>query len=124
MAGMHVGWINFINRSVDLNLRDLVGASNKAFDYLAAGLPLVVPDAPDWKRLFVDPGYARACNAADPEAIASTLRWFYAHYEEAAEMGHKGRERVAAEWNYEGQFNRVLKILNGEAESAAIHSLA
>lgn len=120
MKGMHVGWINFINRSDDRNLLHLVGASNKAFDYLAFGLPLIVPDVPDWQALFVDRGYARACNAADPDAIASTLSWFYENSAAAAEMGNKGRARCEAEWNYENQFRKVLKVLNGKAASRCL----
>jgi glycosyltransferase involved in cell wall biosynthesis len=119
MEGMHVGWISFINRSDDLNLRHLVGASNKAFDYLAAGLPIIVPDTTEWKASYVEPGYARACDAADPEAIASTLRWFHANTHAAAEMGRKGQQRIVAEWNYETQFSKILKVLNGKAESCA-----
>jgi glycosyltransferase involved in cell wall biosynthesis len=124
MDGMHVGWINFINRSDDFNLLHLVGASNKAFDYLAAGLPIIVPDAPDWRAVFVNPGYARACDAADPEGIASTLRWFYENSALAAEMGEKGRQKVALEWNYETQFGKVLNVLDGEAESNALFAVS
>jgi hypothetical protein len=56
MGGMHVGWISFINRSEEINLTHLEGASNKAFDYLSAGLPLIVPMTPGWVDLFVAPG--------------------------------------------------------------------
>lgn len=112
MDGMHVGWINFINRSDDLNLRHLAGASNKAFDYLAAGLPIIVPDDPGWMALFVEPGYGRACTADDPRAIAATLRWFYDNAAEAAQMGRRGQQKVAAVWNYESQFRPVLAALN------------
>ena len=112
MKDMHVGWINFVNRSDDLNLRHLVGASNKAFDYLAAGLPIIVPDTADWRAVFVNPGYARSCDATDPDSIATTLRWFYENGAAAAEMGRNGQSRVAAEWNYESQFKPVLRMLN------------
>jgi glycosyltransferase involved in cell wall biosynthesis len=109
MVGMHVGWINFINRLGDINLTHLEGASNKAFDYLAAGLPLIVPMTPGWVDLFVAPGYAKSCNADDVEAIAATLRWFYDHPVEAAEMGRAGQQRTREDWNYERQFSPVLE---------------
>jgi glycosyltransferase involved in cell wall biosynthesis len=115
MHGMHVGWISFVNRPEDLNLQHLVGASNKAFDYLAACLPLIVPDRQDWRAFYVDPGYAVACDAADPVSVASALRWFHDHASLAAEMGLKGRQRVLDEWHYERQFKNVFELLNNGA---------
>lgn len=109
MVGMHVGWINFINRTNEINLTHLVGASNKAFDYLAAGLPLIVSQEPDWEKTFADPGYARSCDPNDVEAIAALLRWFYENPADAAAMGRAGRQRTREEWNYERQFAPVLE---------------
>ncbi|MEI8342824.1 MAG: glycosyltransferase [Verrucomicrobiota bacterium] len=109
MAGMHVGWINFINRSGDINLTHMVGASNKAFDYLAVGLPLIVPQSLGWEEMFVAPGYAKSCDPSDVEAIADALRWFYEKPAEAAAMGRAGQQRTREEWNYERQFAPVLE---------------
>jgi hypothetical protein len=72
--------------------------------------------------LYVDTGYGRACDPADPNAIAFTLRWFYANYAEAAQMGKRGQEKVAAEWNYETQFSNVLEIMNKKTGMAARNS--
>ena len=46
-------------------MQNMVGASNKPFDYMACGLPLLVTDLPEWTSTFVEPGYARACNPDD-----------------------------------------------------------
>jgi glycosyltransferase involved in cell wall biosynthesis len=113
MVGMHVGWINFINRSEDINLKHMVGASNKSFDYLAAGLPLIVPQESGWEEMFVAPGYAKSCNPNDVNGIADVLRWFYDNPVEAAAMGSRGQIRTQVEWNYEGQFKPVFeRVLN------------
>ena len=112
MQGMHVGWINYINRSEDANLHHLMGASNKAFDYLAASLPMIVPDSADWRTLYVEPGYAIPCNAADALSVANALRWFYENPLSAAEMGLKGRQRILEEWHYERQFRKVFEVVN------------
>ena len=112
MTGMHVGWINYINRSNDLNLTHLEGASNKAFDYLAAGLPLIVPREAGWEEMFVAPGYAKACDPNDVEGIANLLRWFYENPAEAAAMGRGGQQRTREEWNYEAQFAPVMSRLS------------
>jgi len=95
-------------RSDNINEQAMAGASNKAFDYLACGLALLVSDLPDWKELFVAPGYALACDPQDPETIARQLCWFVEHPVETRSMGVKGRQRMLSEWNYERQFSSVL----------------
>jgi glycosyltransferase involved in cell wall biosynthesis len=99
-------------RDGDVNMANMTGASNKPFDYLACGLSLLVSDLPDWKKMFVEPGYGLACNPADPESIAKALRWFTEHPKETREMGERGRQRILSEWNYESQFAPVLKMLD------------
>ncbi|WP_416672272.1 glycosyltransferase [Egbenema bharatensis] len=96
----------------DVNLSWMTGASNKPFDYLSCGLPLVVSNLPDWQDLYVKPGYGLACNPDDPDSIAEVLRWYLEHPVEMREMGDRGRRRILNEWNYEIQFSPVLKRLS------------
>jgi glycosyltransferase involved in cell wall biosynthesis len=95
----------------DINLRMLVGASNKAFDYLAAGLSLIVPDTPDWQAMFVKPGYGLACNPDDTASLVNAFSWLAEHPVETYEMGELGRQRILEDWNYERQFAPVLDYL-------------
>jgi glycosyltransferase involved in cell wall biosynthesis len=106
-----IGWASVPMKSTNFNLRTMAGASNKAFDYLACGLPLLVSDLPDWRAMFVEPGYARACEPETPSSIVSALRWFVEHPVETHAMGERGRQRVLNEWNYETQFESVLSSL-------------
>ena len=108
--------LSFIPRnSRDPNFLHMAGASNKPFDYLANGLAVLVSELPDWKKMYVEPGYGLACDPDDSKSIAEALRWFLDHPREMREMGERGRQRILAEWNYEQQFSHVLKRLNGEA---------
>ena len=116
MDGMHVGWICFKNESGDINLQHLAGASNKAFDYLAAGLPLIVPRTSGWEEMFVAPGYAKSCDPSDDDSIAATLLWFFDHPEEAAAMGRSGQEWIREEWNYERQFAPIMERLQNDSQ--------
>ena len=76
----------------NINLRHMVGASNKAFDYMACGLPLLVTDLPEWVTAFVEPGYARACNPDDPDSIEhESIR----HFREMADAIHADRVALA-----------------------------
>jgi glycosyltransferase involved in cell wall biosynthesis len=107
----HVGLAFMPMHNGDINEQAMTGASMKPFDYLACGLALLVSDLPDWRKMFVEPGYGLACNPADPESIAKALRWFSEHPEETREMGERGRQRILSEWNYEKQFAQVFKIM-------------
>ena len=107
--------------SEDANLLSLAGASNKPFDYLACGLALLVSDMPDWRRMFVEPGYARACDCADPAAIGLALQWFIANPAEVQRMLERARHRLREEWNYEAQFAPVMaqmeRLVSQDAEA-------
>jgi glycosyltransferase involved in cell wall biosynthesis len=95
----------------DVNMRSMAGASNKAFEYLACGLPMLVSDRPEWRAMFVDPGYARSCDPEDAESIADALQWYLRNPDRARAMGEDGRQRVLSEWNYEAQFAPVFRVI-------------
>ena len=107
--------------SDDPNMRNMVGASNKAFDYLAAGLALLVSDLPDWRAAFVEPGFGRASDAADADALAAAFGWFIDHPQERRAMGRRGRLRIEQDWNYDVAFAPILARLAG-AVSGAVRS--
>jgi glycosyltransferase involved in cell wall biosynthesis len=98
--------------SDDINLQHMVGASNKPFDYMARGLPLLVSDLPEWHSTFVEPGYARCCNPRNVDSIEAELRWFLDHEELRLEMGRRGTRKIEQSWNYETVFAGVLEILS------------
>jgi glycosyltransferase involved in cell wall biosynthesis len=112
-----VGLVLMPVASDDENAQWMPGASNKPFDYLAAGLALLVSDVPGWKHMFVEPGYGLACQADDPESVARALHWFIDHPIETRAMGERGRHRVAADWNYEKQFSPVRDWLDANCHS-------
>lgn len=97
----------------DVNLKFMLGASNKVFDYMASGLALLVPELPDWISSFVDPGYGRSCNPADGRSLAAQLGWFAANPETRRGMGIKARAKIESDWNYERAFGPVLEHFVG-----------
>ena len=107
-----VGLALMPQRSSDINEQTMAGASNKPFDYLACGLALLVPELPDWRATFVEPGYGLACLPNDPDSIAAALRWFLEHPNDVRAMGKRGQQRVATDWNYHKQFTTVLQCLS------------
>jgi len=110
-ARAHVGLALMPCQSNDFNMRHMTGASNKPFDYMANGLALLVSDLPDWKAMFIDPGYGMACNPTDVDSISMALGWFIDHPEARRAMAARGRNKIETEWNYDKQFRAVLESL-------------
>jgi len=98
--------------SRDINMRFMVGASNKPFDYLAAGLALVVSRLRDWEETFVQPGYAASCDPSDARSIAAALAPLIEDAPRRVAMARAGLRRVQEDWNYERQFRPLLQGLN------------
>jgi glycosyltransferase involved in cell wall biosynthesis len=101
------------SQALSNNVRWMVGASNKPFDYMANGLALLVSDEADWRAAFVQPGYGLACNPCDPATVADALQWLVEHPDEARAMGERGRQQIEQYWNYETQFAPVMARLAG-----------
>ena len=101
--------------SSDENMRHMVGASNKTFEYLNYGLVPLVSDLPDWRRAFVEPGYALVCNPTKVQSIAAALDWAAQHRTAVREMAAQGWERLRLDWNCESQFGSVLDAMWGRS---------
>jgi glycosyltransferase involved in cell wall biosynthesis len=93
------------------------GASNKVFDYLACGLPVLIGNPVQWQDFFRGEDPALACEPSSPDSIASSVLWFYNHREEARLMGERGRQKILQDWNYETQFEPVVRFLKGYHEA-------
>jgi hypothetical protein len=111
-ARAHIGLSLMPFDSDDLNINHMAGASNKPFDYMAAGLALLVSDLPDWTRMFVEPGYARAADPTSADSIFAALEWFFNHAHERQDMVARGQTMIESTWNYETVFAPILKALS------------
>lgn len=110
-ASAHVGLALMPKDTGDVNMRHMAGASNKPFDYMAAGLALLVSDLRDWRDLFVEGGFARACDTHDVNSVVAALTWFIEHPEERRAMAARGRKKIETEWNYETAFRPVIDAI-------------
>jgi glycosyltransferase involved in cell wall biosynthesis len=112
-ASAHVGLSLMPMESDDINLLHMVGASNKPFDCMASGLPLLVSRLGDWVTTFVEPGFARACDPRDPDSIERELRWYLQNPSMRIEMGRRCLEKVRDSWNYENMFEGATIVMEG-----------
>ncbi len=94
-------------------------ATNKLFEYMAAGLPIVATDIPFWRTVVEDTQCGIVVNGADPAELAHAVRWLLEHPREAEAMGARGR-RASEEhydWTSEGRTLLALydRVLSGSA---------
>lgn len=82
----------------------------KVFEYMAAGLPLVVSDFPLWREVFGDVGCALFVNPLDPAAIAGAMQWLLDNPAEAERMGERGRRAVSARFNWQAEASRLVRF--------------
>ena len=97
--------------SDDINMVSMVGASNKAFDYMAAGLPIIVSDLAEWKTMYVAPGHGFAANPSDAKSLAAVIRILLDDPINRRAIGSRNQARVAREWNYDTHFRAVVNAL-------------
>ncbi len=95
----------------DVNMQTMAGASNKPFDYLACGVPVIVSELPGWTEMYASPGYGLSCDPSRPEDIAAAVTRFQSDPSVMRDMGEAGRQRILKEWNYERQFAPVLDVI-------------
>jgi glycosyltransferase involved in cell wall biosynthesis len=109
----------------DENMRHMTGASNKVFEYLAVGIAPLVSDLPEWRRGFIEPGFALACDPSDAQSIAAALRWAADHRGNVRRIVDHGWERLCVDWNYESQFAPVLDAMWARSTGASVkHGVA
>ncbi|MDP9171221.1 MAG: glycosyltransferase [Acidobacteriota bacterium] len=99
----------------DFNCETMTGASNKAFDYLACGLALVVSNLPDWREMFIDEGYAAGCDPQEPGSIAAAIGSLIEDLPHMRATGESGRQKILKAWNYESVFQPVFERFSGTA---------
>ena len=108
----------------DVNERAMVGASNKVFDYMAAGLAVIVPDSEEWRRTYVAAGFGLSCDPQSADSVAAALRQLLQNPLERIAMGDRGRHKIASDWNYERVFAPVLARVSSAPVGSADPVLA
>lgn len=88
--------------------------SNKVFHYMAAGLPILSTDMAPTTRILKEVG----CGVTIPEGsgsreIADIILSLKDSPAERAAMGRRGREAVAAQYNWSSDFGHALNCLEG-----------
>jgi glycosyltransferase involved in cell wall biosynthesis len=108
-ANADLGLALFSNRFRD----PMVGASNKPFDYLACGLPLLTNRTPEWEGFFGAEGVSIGCDPENPDDIARAVLALRNDLARRRAMVENGRRLIETKWNYEAQFAKVIAAIEG-----------
>lgn len=90
---------------------------NKMFDYMGAGLPVVVSSMPPAARIVRDAGAGLVFEDRNPEDLARLLRHFPGPEQRAA-MGAAGRRAVVERYNWDHDGARLVQAMERAAFAA------
>lgn len=92
-----------IGMSTILNVGQYSSLDNfptKVYEYMAAGLPVIVSDYPFMRHSVQEDGFGAAVDPADPEAIAQAIRDILSDPQAAEQMSSNGRQAVLTKYNW------------------------
>ena len=82
----------------------------KFFEYMAAGLPVVLSHFPNWQALIEGPNAGIAVDPDDWEAITAAIRHLHENPQEAVSMGLAGRRAVQEQFNWQSQADNLVAL--------------
>jgi glycosyltransferase involved in cell wall biosynthesis len=95
--------------------------AGKAFEYMAAGLPLIMSDFPLWREVFEPLGCAVFVNPLDPTAIANAMTWVLENPEEAERMGARGKAAAATRFSWHGEAGKLVRLYETLMTQTQLH---
>ena len=104
-AGLAVVMYKYKDQHDDLDIR-----SNRLFEALAAGLPVVTSNFSRWQHFVEGTGCGLAVDPDKPTEIATAIQFLIEHPETAEEMGRRGFEIVRKKYSWESEEEKLLKL--------------
>jgi glycosyltransferase involved in cell wall biosynthesis len=93
------------NQPNHLNVR-----SNRFFDSLAAGLPVITPNFPRWKDIVEIHGCGLTVDPSKPSEISDAVTYLTTHPKEAAEMGQRGYDLARQSLNWDSEATKLIDL--------------
>lgn len=84
--------------------------ATKPFEYMMAGLPMIMSNFPYWKELFN--GLSEFVNPEEPEEIASTIKHLLDDQEKMKLMSERALKKVNEEFNWEAESEKLVDLYN------------
>ena len=85
-------------------------ATNKLYEYMAAGLPVVSTDIPFWRSVVEETGCGIVIDGAGAVELGKAVRWLLEHPAEAEAMGQRGRRAVEERYDWQSEASALLGL--------------
>jgi len=85
----------------------------KIFEYMGAGLPIIISNFPFWREMLDGFKCALFVNPLKPREIADALEYLLANPGEAEAMGSRGQAAVAAQFNWNSESKTLVDLYTG-----------
>ena len=83
---------------------------NKLFEYLAAGIPVVASDFPLWREIIEKYKCGILVNPLNPQEISNAIQKLLKEERIAEEMGERGQKAIREYFNWDHEFQNLLKM--------------
>lgn len=103
----------------DVNGANNTTASNKVFEYMAAGLPIILAENTENRKFVNTIGNGLTVDIESPAAIAQSINEILSDPEKIREMGHRSKRAFLEEYNYRVQYRPVIERLRVFLESSS-----
>lgn len=110
------------------NRNHLGVGSNRLFEAMAAGVPVLTSNFPKWRELIESIGCGLTVDPDDPQAIAEALEYLCSNPTVCREMGQRGHDAVRTGLNWDREKVKLLSLyaslLQPSAATAAIRDVS
>lgn len=82
----------------------------KMFEYMAAGLPVIASDFPEWVKIIQKHECGLMVDPMESREIAKAMQWIIEHPKEAEAMGKRGQSAVRKYYQWKLEEGVLLKV--------------
>ena len=84
--------------------------SNRFFESLAAGLPVITSNFPKWKEMVDSLQCGLTVDPSSPKDIAEAIIYLVLNADEAARMGRRARQAASEKFNWSHEALKLLSL--------------
>jgi len=84
--------------------------STKVFEYMSAGLPVVISNFPNWRAIIDKTQCGIAVDPMNPREICNAIAHLLRNPREAQAMGQRGRDAIRRHYSWQSEARRLLNL--------------
>ncbi|MCL3779153.1 glycosyltransferase [Prolixibacteraceae bacterium JC049] len=92
------------------NPNNRVGIPNRIFEYMFAGIPIVVSDFPELRKIITEADCGVVVDSSNPHSIAEGIQFLLDHPDKAKMMGENGRKALETTMNYQVDLETLINF--------------